>query len=915
MGIGGFSEDWLPFFINFSKACFQFKLKDIKTQQKNCDELLCLIDLTSVSVDLYKAKFFKDKQKAFETSICKSLCNFLSCFDNVNCVLCSKPSPLFVDKIDTNTPKCACFFQPVEKLFVDIQNYASKFNKKFYMIFMYDSRSLNPLARLVTSQTRYKSTARLSETDFINACKDVPHLAKKYDLDNGIATEYLSSSKKKDMEKDSDAGTKNESDEEENDENSDDDEMLENPIISANVDAFIEQRYLYAVIELWLVQLANKIFSIVADKKNNGKYSIVQYSGDLKSLIYSGIPQSNINIIFDAIPRRAFLLLSSLQQQIPDKSKRVFSNPLFVTLFYNFYVNSLGFTKSTIFLEQLDRNKLLLGPSMMQTIASQMTSRSHEEENAILFLDPYLESVYYVDQCNYFTRNIGESDIKIIPYISHFMSRSNSVDKYKTVLVSTKDCDIFMILMLFIHDTMNNFGVSPFSFDGSKIYEWNKNEERLKKAAKTVIILDRGHKKIDETNLKIASGDVENGPAKFIADSNKETGDVDPTSSSAGINADTKDVLFEYEIPDMQMDKAKGSKGIKRSASDMEKQKKINKSYAKGVRYIDVLRFYTLFSNQISSVHFNSFFAFMLLSGCDYSRNFPGIASGKLVKTFEAFSTTEPFLFSGLGDDQSLITISSLPKPRLILNKPAALKMLILIYCKNLKALHKNHVKKAISKISKSFYTKEEFSDIYKELYKHVKEDLIKESAKNAAADLKKGTVKKKPTTRRKLEMPTESEMIGEFTRICWALNYYLGLESEYAARLRSCDSDENNMAIWGWRILPMCGKYFSNHIMNSDEVTIWMAEKIGYIKTVKQHLVKENNGDNTKDGNILLLSGIDESLNGIDPDNVKDLVKRANDLRNIVRLILYIHKMKLEKQQPTELTWKVVKDNTFLVQ
>jgi hypothetical protein len=922
MGIHQFGEVWLPFFIGICKRAFGQYFEDMNPLER-CNNLMVMIDLTQVAVSVYRIKKETNKYQIFEKAIAARICRYLATFDKTTCVLCKKRLTEGGSWKTTsqNGDYCSCKKLPIYQLMHRIETYLKANNKRLHVVLLYDSRTLNPLARFITSSTRRDQRGFMTKEEFLQACRqNAPLLKSLYDLSYG--ENVLESTTGTPPPKSSSLKKKHATS-----------ATLSNPGSKTveSIESYISQKFVHAVTDQWLVALSNSIL-----KTNPEHCGLVSCSPeDTINLLTQLQPDNNdhLRVIIDAIPRRAFLFQTCLTEKLPHKQLWNFSNPTFAELFYDYYIDTAGYTTCLKFMKQLHINNMTLRTLHQGPVSEpHITENEYKEQNVCILYISGQPSVYYYDQMLGISCGVGESDIKTLPYLSNFMLNLTTIQDTKTIWINSIDADIFVVLMLFVHDTFQNVHVSPYSFNASQRYEYTPHAYGKVKRT-TWILLDRGFKDIDEETREAGRNSTYVGPKDFI-NTHSEISDTSLLLNPMS-NLKDEDKLFEYEPEDAECndEQANGTNKKrsspspakkKRAINPQQQEKKSNELYAKGVQFVDILELYKIFVNWIGQHNFTSFFLYMFLSGSDYTQNIPDIRATKLLNTFEQYKHTEPYFFAP-DKNSSLLSLGNIPDvpksddftdgddehgenkehmgPLWILHMDNIKRLCILIYIKNLKKAHKVAVQKALVSLKSIHICDKTYDQIYFDLSNSV-EDVLKAEAKAA---------EKKRVKDGKM-MPL-SEILGEFTRACYEINYYLGCEG-INSKIRSCDqSVKTNASIWGWRQMPECSTYFLDDKLTDDELTAWMAEKIDYIRSCQKSFLETHPKDDSdtsmeRPKHLFHDITINEEIRNLQATKHVIPGKRAKDLRNIIRLLVYIH---TTLNQTKKLKWRIVKDNLFL--
>lgn len=757
--------------------------------------LLCTIDLTQVLFCAYQSKgknpknkvrLIEDVYRNFErTLVSKIVSSTHTVFDT--CLFCGKRSLGFGDwsllassRNDESVCRC-CIHLKMDQLLQKLHNSVDLFKRKginLQFVLMYDSRNLNPITRSVTSSSRYQGQENITLDnikDWVTANKFIYKAGIEY---NSHVMDDMSFIQQKGKKR-----------------NSEGEEQFS---ISEN---YFMPRYRYMVMETCLMIFCNDVFIerswLHHDHRED--YDFVSLSNDNSFLInekneYEG----GFSIIVDAIPHRVLNLIDNNDQVSGIVfNQSIFENPNFIKLFYDAYNFSVGYYTHQI-RSQLVRNNYVCNSKNergMNMTDNEMSDDIEEERNSCFMLRSDKKAIYHYTQELGTTRDIGEADIKMIPYIMTYL-KTIALGKKATVWVDSEDSDLVVIMLAFISNSYKDKceRVGPFFVDE----KWIRPND-------ISYIMDMGIKKI----------------RKGIVKRNEFRDEVRSVGAF-----DHEDVLWDCSIHN-----EKDVKSSESYSSISSNPKDSDTKDTGSSRFVDLHELYRVLHAHVGLCGVENLLVYILLSGGDYIDGIPGIRAKKLIKVYEAQRNKKPHLF-GRNKESSLIKVKkyndlladnedhhtdteqtmsdNIPSNNVHNNEkniwyPSYSQSLItfsLVYAINLPQKIG-----AMTKITKDALILSEFrkcmneETIYDDLHTHI--------LKNSNS----------------IKMMDKREVVAELKRACWVLNYYLGCEQ--SKLIYCCDENKKDVtSIWGWRMIPKTWQNVGNEVFSIDKLKN-IAEKL----------------------------------------------------------------------------------------
>jgi len=465
-----------------------------------------------------------------------------------------------------------------------------------------------------------------------------------------------------------------------------------------------------------------------------------------------------------------------------------------------------------------------------------------------------------IDQKYGITNNIGESDIKILPYIVSFIDDivgghnsiiAGDVSSHYRVIIDSEDADLIPICLLFVSNNVckekriGNILVSNHDFILSDRFS---------------IIIDRGVKmnhgnykklKCDSEKIEDKQSFMKNASGK----SSSTDGDDNDTNFSDLLDFDFQErmdtngdsdsalVISSDETPAVIIPEKQNRHSIVQILETMSEKDLGN------IRMVDVAALYSAFCNYLTSDFIEQFVFYMFLNGCDYVNHPAKMGVEKFVSTFETYSNQKPFnLFSNypssgvassssssssssFSSSSSSSSSSSIGESSSANNQRGAYNGPLLVrHCIDKK--HKKYVWVCNTERAFVFAILLYHTTLPKTGTAPIKKTILQTltnllnsspvdrkglsstvTAQSIYTDFRKMVMRKNPKV---TNFWTENEVIGEMYRCTWTVNYYLGCEFDC---IHSVERKMNG-SIWGWTIAPFFNEFkqqipFSGDLIN----------------------------------------------------------------------------------------------------
>lgn len=790
MGIKGFGA-WIEFFRGLQKKSSfsnnnhslpETMLSGDEQNRKSFgsfryDNILLFIDLTSIIFSCYKslcASYRNDTGTLyavycyFEKLVAKEIYTGLCSIKN-ECPFCKSKNHFFADSAfrtrqntlsssDKDDFRCQCQNKSVSEMLNFLRKDES-INNGIYnvaIVLLYDSRNLNPMCRNMTAEVRYKNNT-VEET-----------------ITNETLLSFTSKYKDKFSKLGSDLSASVFNEEK---------EMANFPENEHYMLEYIGVRYRYMVMEKCISILLHEIF-----EKNSQcgfpKKILSKYDSSLNLL-------SKISIIVDSIPCRIINFFEGFGLNSTNVLTPRFTNEQFTKLFYEQYNDAVGGNKHQLnsYFEWEQENIITNQTEGMSDILPTW-QKSHlgniKSDNVCISYNHIdkISTIYWQDFG--VTENIGEADIKFVPYIVDFVNQCDKVykccDKKRNMIwVKTNDSDWCLILLCFLQNIFEGikegYGIGSFNVKFNQFFYGNTKSN-------FDIILDMGQKEENSnTDFSTKILDVFSGL---------------PSPQVGTLQLDTE---FERNEPFDQHEQVNN-----------KNSKNVNNNKKHNPRFIDVLSLFKSLHEKFGS-KLNSLFLFIIFGGGDYTENPKNFAATRMAKLIIDNFNSANCVLGSTSHASTLLTKSRIGSYSYVwsLEESEIFRMGLIFYYTLLP--------KYLSKVSARFKAKlqdyersvESDSKVFKTAYQKLYDEVRSE----------------------KSDYPILSplDFYSELSRCCWVLNYYLGCE---CFNMHCCEIDHNgaNFSKWGWIMTPEDNNVFVNPRLSISEISYWnkfMTNRIDY--------------------------------------------------------------------------------------
>lgn len=816
-------------------------LCDTQGNNTGCENLIFFIDITQILIKSYQKPYFNKAdqhncENNFERYIVSRIVSQLSNLSTNICPICNQRSSGFnswnyssqkrdsVNDFDAPKPeipnvlnsstlsnynmnapcKCASSLSISEVIYAIYKYLSVNNNKSYRIVLLYDSRNLNPLSRSITHDGRYKQVTNITNSDIEKWFEQNPGskelgYGKYMNHDkcvNNVPTIPYTTAKSFES-----------------------DEFFS---------GYIKTRFLLFTIESWLIKLQEKVtntMDLLEPIKNTNDPYKRKFVGEFDQ-------SQKFEFIIDSLPTRAYQMYA----RCCEESVFSFREKNFIKNFKIFYGDTVGITQEKI---------SFFAKKMISKIGNVRTSETFDDYNYIPSdsIAPNLCLVYpgiYTDeedgnqenislcpQNESVTGSIGESDIKMLPYIKSFLD--NVVDKSKDpkstfrIVVNSEDSDIILISLLY---------VSNCSSTDKMIGRFVVNNKNIFKDKRLSFVIDRGVKSTHNNYKKMESeSEKTESTKKFLRLAGQSammsTADTNENLSMFDIDEDQIDIYEEKIVPKKSAI-PKSTNEHHQNVTTTKKAKVIEpenmtEKDVGNIRMVDIIGLYDAMSEHFPVSCIETFIFLMFMSGSDYTEHPGGMGIKKFITVFENYADTKPFYLFSKSSSEDIIRYNHLSVTECVSNEPHHGEPLvrtikndmsymwvcneervfvfgILLYLTRLPALF-NKIKKDVqTKLDLKMKGLTVTDTTVRSIYENFRAEVLK---KNGEIDY----------------FWSSQKFLGEMHRCTWVINYYLGTE------FFSSHSTERKMgcSMWGWVVVP---------VINSGTIVKFDREFINFLES-----------------------------------------------------------------------------------